>query len=378
MKCGKPSSAASTIPSFYTETRGTIDQALSCKVTSKFTRKLLEAVAAVDRRSRRDPSSTDARDIWPLPIQSQKIMSRALSPTTSASSFFSADSELTIMAERDAFGQSGVFHHDPSHSQEGPPPESRLLEEQEEHDSGSGINFTQGSDECEATQPVWSQTQEATQPSSSGSSVSKSKQKKPPLSEVCWALLVPAAPNIGLSVWECRRDHPLAYRIGRNANRSEFHLPSRKISSLHAKLWMQPSHGSPLAPGEKVQDEGSVMLEDCSSNGVYVEGIKVGKGNKTALVSGNEVSFGPPSTEIHEDYRTFLLLQYVREGNVQLISLSQATSSARLQRIKQRWITTQREGFMLSMTSETRLAKGPLQPSSGPSKGPRGNGRRSR
>lgn len=201
-----------------------------------------------------------------------------LSPTTSASSFFSADSELTMMAD----------------------PLTVTMSEDGLEDEPATQAFTQGSDECEATQPVWSQTQEATQPTSSNG-----RTKPKPLSETCWAVMIPASPNAGLVVWELKRDHPTPYRIGRNASRSEFHLPARKISSLHAKIWMQPQDAA--SELSIVSDEGNVIIEDCSSNGVYVEGVKLGKGKKTVLMSGNEISFGPPSTEISEDYRK---LQY--------------------------------------------------------------------
>lgn len=203
-----------------------------------------------------------------------------LSPSTSAtsvsskSSFFSADTSVTVMQA-----------------------EGMSIEDLDEYAPGQQHNNTQGSDECEATQPVWSQTQEATQPQGSSQT-----RKKTPLSETCYAILVPAAPNIGLSVLELRRDHPEPYRVGRNASRTDFLLPSKKVSSVHARIWMQPHSGQSFSPDSTVPDEGSIIIEDCSSNGVYVEGTKLGKGHKTALTSGTEISFGPPSTAIDEDY----------------------------------------------------------------------------
>lgn len=282
------------------------------------------------------PSSGNRSPRIDFPPSAPQAMG-GLSPTTSASSFFSADSEFTVVAapESTTMSDDGMDGEDDLQGTQ---------QQQEQH------HFTQGSDDCEATQPVWSQTQEATQPTSSAS-----RSKPKPLSETCWAILVPAAPNIGLQVWELRRDYTTPYRIGRNAARSEFHLPARKISSLHARIWMQPLQSSGPATSAhltSVPDEGSVVIEDCSSNGVYVEGVKIGKNQKTVLVSGNEISFGPPSTAIDEDYRqrfffhsrSLLTKPWPRIPLTHAVFQKQVTSSAPPRATKPRWTLQQPAG----------------------------------
>ena len=46
------------------------------------------------------------------------------------------------------------------------------------------------------------------------------------------------------------------------------------------------------------------MIEDHSTNGTYVRGAKLGKGNITILFSGDDVSFGPTGvlTEVQDEY----------------------------------------------------------------------------
>lgn len=80
------------------------------------------------------------------------------------------------------------------------------------------------------------------------------------------------------------------YTIGRN-DKNLYVLPGVKVSNEHCKIsWL----------------DNSVVIEDLSSNGTFINGHKIGRGNKRVLVDGNEVAFGTPVAQpltSHEDYR---------------------------------------------------------------------------
>jgi predicted component of type VI protein secretion system len=70
------------------------------------------------------------------------------------------------------------------------------------------------------------------------------------------------------------------------------------VSSIHCRIWMELDAGL---------NDGRILVEDLSSNGLYVEGARLGKGRRTQLDSGYEISFGPPSTDLTEDLRMSLV-----------------------------------------------------------------------
>jgi serine/threonine-protein kinase CHEK2 len=66
------------------------------------------------------------------------------------------------------------------------------------------------------------------------------------------------------------------HTIGRRKDCTNMITNNKHISQLHCKLW-KDEYGIPY-------------LEDCSSNGTFVGGIKVGKGNKISLNNLCEIS----------------------------------------------------------------------------------------
>ncbi|GAA6063026.1 hypothetical protein JCM10212_001805 [Sporobolomyces blumeae] len=79
------------------------------------------------------------------------------------------------------------------------------------------------------------------------------------------------------------------YTIGRHP-RSDVRLNSIKVSSNHAKIWASPV-------------DGLVRLEDLSTNGTFVRGVKVGRGKITILEPGDSIIFGPASVDFGNDFR---------------------------------------------------------------------------
>ncbi|POY73642.1 hypothetical protein BMF94_3177 [Rhodotorula taiwanensis] len=77
--------------------------------------------------------------------------------------------------------------------------------------------------------------------------------------------------------------------IGRHP-KSDLRLNGPKISSVHARIWIDP-------------DTGIIRLEDKGTNGTYVRNSKVGKGKVTVLESGDPIVFGPASTDFDQEFR---------------------------------------------------------------------------
>ncbi|GAA5914023.1 hypothetical protein JCM8208_005922 [Rhodotorula glutinis] len=79
------------------------------------------------------------------------------------------------------------------------------------------------------------------------------------------------------------------YTVGRSP-RCDLVLQGPKISSFHARITLD-------------EQEGIVRLEDSSTNGTFVRGRKVGKGNVTVLESGDTLVFGPPADSFELEFR---------------------------------------------------------------------------
>ncbi|KPV77573.1 uncharacterized protein RHOBADRAFT_11861 [Rhodotorula graminis WP1] len=79
------------------------------------------------------------------------------------------------------------------------------------------------------------------------------------------------------------------YTIGRSPH-CDLVLNGPKISSSHARITLD-------------EVEGTVRLEDSSTNGTFVRGRKVGKGNVTVLESGDTIVFGPPADSFELEFR---------------------------------------------------------------------------
>ncbi|KAJ7760920.1 kinase-like domain-containing protein [Mycena metata] len=98
-----------------------------------------------------------------------------------------------------------------------------------------------------------------------------------------WGFLTPC-----LSQSLVRRDllkDEAEVKVGRNDSNA-FVLPGYKISNFHAVIkW------NGLENAESI-----VTIDDLSSNGTFINGEKIGRGQRRLLKDGNEVAFGAPST----------------------------------------------------------------------------------
>ncbi|GAA5964878.1 hypothetical protein JCM3765_005809 [Sporobolomyces pararoseus] len=79
------------------------------------------------------------------------------------------------------------------------------------------------------------------------------------------------------------------YTIGRHP-KNDLRLNSPKVSNHHARITVS-------------EQDGLVRLEDLSTNGTFVRGIKVGKGKVTILEPGDSIIFGPASIDFGNDFR---------------------------------------------------------------------------
>ncbi|GAA5985592.1 hypothetical protein JCM5350_007147 [Sporobolomyces pararoseus] len=79
------------------------------------------------------------------------------------------------------------------------------------------------------------------------------------------------------------------YTIGRHP-KNDLRLNSPKVSNHHARITIS-------------EQDGLVRLEDLSTNGTFVRGIKVGKGKVTILEPGDSIIFGPASIDFGNDFR---------------------------------------------------------------------------
>ncbi|KAE9403110.1 kinase-like protein [Gymnopus androsaceus JB14] len=134
------------------------------------------------------------------------------------------------------------------------------------------------------TQPVDSQ------------SLSQNPELLRPLWEVeehVWAYLLPMSKDIKQIDF---LKPQTTYRIGRNETWNKIVFPGYKISNKHAEItWDGMS-----------SRESIITLKDLSSNGTFVNGVKLGRGHSRILTDGAEVAFGSTSsspTNPFEDYR---------------------------------------------------------------------------
>ncbi|KAF8993679.1 kinase-like domain-containing protein [Cyathus striatus] len=106
-----------------------------------------------------------------------------------------------------------------------------------------------------------------------------------------WGYLQPC--NAAVARMDFWKIHP-EYKIGRNSTNTIV-FPGLKISNHHCTVTWDgnESNGS------------TVIVRDYSSNGTYINGKKVGKGQSSILREGNEIAFGTsvPQAKSTEDYR---------------------------------------------------------------------------
>ncbi|KAK7448870.1 hypothetical protein VKT23_013601 [Stygiomarasmius scandens] len=107
-----------------------------------------------------------------------------------------------------------------------------------------------------------------------------------------WGFFQPCNPAGGFNAVLFLKENSV-YKIGRHASNHVL-LPGFKISNFHATVQWDGKNNK----------ESCVLLRDLSSNGTFVNGHKVGKGNTRILREGNEVAFGTlQSAKADEDYR---------------------------------------------------------------------------
>ncbi|KAG9101372.1 hypothetical protein FRC06_003105 [Ceratobasidium sp. 370] len=128
----------------------------------------------------------------------------------------------------------------------------------------------------------------------------------------CWGLLVPCSSGQPSGVIQLtKRSSPAGaepqwpkpateehtFKIGRGSA-NDFVLPGQKISSQHCMLtWSGRANDKP-------SKENAVVVQDNSSNGTFINGKRIGKGKKSLLTPGDELSFGLPGQDIDDlDYR---------------------------------------------------------------------------
>ncbi|KIY67911.1 Pkinase-domain-containing protein [Cylindrobasidium torrendii FP15055 ss-10] len=86
------------------------------------------------------------------------------------------------------------------------------------------------------------------------------------------------------------------YKVGRNKVGNQIILPSTKISNKHCTITWD---------GE-LSSSASVIVQDMSTNGTFVNGDRIGKGKQRLLRQGDEISFGtvvPQPASALDDYR---------------------------------------------------------------------------
>ncbi|GAA5970663.1 hypothetical protein JCM11641_007392 [Rhodosporidiobolus odoratus] len=132
----------------------------------------------------------------------------------------------------------------------------------------------------------FTQTQPATQQYNS--------QQSAPL-PTYWGLLVPVAGPSSSTLVTGKPPPPAleldrrktVYLVGRHPKKCDLILPGGKVSTEHARIVLS--------------DDGLVRLYDTSTNGTFVGGNKVGKGNVTILENGVSILFGPANLD--EEFR---------------------------------------------------------------------------
>jgi len=109
-----------------------------------------------------------------------------------------------------------------------------------------------------------------------------------------WGYLQPCSSALTrIDFWKI---HP-RYTIGRNIQENQVVLPGFKISNLHCTITWDGKDSHPS----------NVVVLDLSSNGTFINGVKIGKNQTRILREGHEIAFGTtvpqPANGGLEDYR---------------------------------------------------------------------------
>ncbi|KAM6502304.1 CAMK/RAD53 protein kinase [Amanita muscaria] len=134
-----------------------------------------------------------------------------------------------------------------------------------------------------------SQSQQQTQ-----STQQASQQTNLSVDSHLWGYLQPCSPTLTrIDFWKINP----RYTIGRNTQTNQVVLPGFKISNNHCLITWDGSEDM----------NSTVMIHDLSSNGTFINGVKIGKNNFRILREGNEIAFGTPLPQPQngglEDYR---------------------------------------------------------------------------
>ncbi|KAJ7084079.1 SMAD/FHA domain-containing protein, partial [Mycena belliarum] len=123
---------------------------------------------------------------------------------------------------------------------------------------------------------------------------SQSTQPTQTKNELVWGYLNPCVSQLLELIYLLRET--TAIGVGRN-DENHIVLPGYKISNFHAIIRWN---------GEE-SNESLITIEDMSSNGTFINGVKIGKGKKRLLKDGDEVAFGVSKVSRDEeglyDYR---------------------------------------------------------------------------
>ncbi|KAH6913842.1 CAMK/RAD53 protein kinase [Coprinopsis sp. MPI-PUGE-AT-0042] len=117
-------------------------------------------------------------------------------------------------------------------------------------------------------------------------------QEPPPNPAHLWGYMQPVNNHL-VRIDLYRNQH--CWTVGRNTTENKIIFPGFKVSNRHALIRWDGTDG-----------QGSVTVHDMSSNGTFINGHKIGKGNTRILRDGNEIAFGTPFAQNDnpmEDYR---------------------------------------------------------------------------
>ncbi|KAF9497953.1 kinase-like protein [Pleurotus eryngii] len=147
-------------------------------------------------------------------------------------------------------------------------------------------------DHHESEVPEMLETQQETQEETQ--STQPASQREGTMDAHLWGYLQPCnAALTRMDFWKIRPK----YTIGRNHDGNEIILPGFKISNYHCVIMWDG----------KEDRTSCVTVQDLSSNGTFINGTKIGRGNTKILREGSELAFGTCTPQIVnggiEDYR---------------------------------------------------------------------------
>ncbi|KAF8798744.1 Pkinase-domain-containing protein [Phlegmacium glaucopus] len=141
---------------------------------------------------------------------------------------------------------------------------------------------------------AYNDSQDADQQQQTQSTQQASQPQSVAVDAHLWGYMQPCSASLTrIDFWKI---HP-RYTIGRNTELNQVILPGFKVSNQHC-----------IITWDGAQDASSTaVVHDLSSNGTFINGEKIGKGNTRIVREGNEIAFGTsipqPQNGGLEDYR---------------------------------------------------------------------------